>query len=59
MGYTDNGWEIAKITYKELREAALTKQQIVIVEGHDSSSYFWIMPVKAISKEHLCSNRVL
>lgn len=49
--YTDNGWETAQITYKELREAALTRQQIVIVEGHDSSSYFWIMPVKSISKE--------
>lgn len=49
--YKDFGWETARITYDALQQAAKPRQQITIVEGHDCSSYFWIMPVKAISKE--------
>lgn len=49
--YTDFGWETSRITYDLLQQAAKPRQQIVIVEGHDSSSYFWIMPVKSISKK--------
>jgi hypothetical protein len=48
--YTEFGWETAKVTFKTLKAATFKKQQIAIVEGHDSSSFFWIMPVKAISK---------
>ena len=42
----DLGNEAATITYGELKKAAFNNDQIVIVAGHDSSSYFWIMPVK-------------
>lgn len=48
--YTDFGWETAKVPFKQVEKSSICKQQIPIVEGHDSSSYFWIMPVKAISK---------
>ena len=36
----------ATIPYSTLRKAANNKRQICIIEGHDGSSYFWIMPVR-------------
>lgn len=40
----------AYTTYAKIREAAQPVWQIPIVEGHDCSSYFWIMPVKRMEK---------
>lgn len=56
--HTYFGWETAKIPYRQLAGAAIGTQQIPIVEGHDCSSYFWIMPVKAISKQEEWNARV-
>ena len=40
----------AHTTYAKIREAAQPVWQIPIVEGHDCSSYFWIMPVERMEK---------
>ena len=40
----------AHTTYAKIQEAAQPVCQIPIVEGHDCSSYFWIMPVKRVEK---------
>ena len=37
-----------KLSYAAIKKAAKKYHQIPIVEGHDSSSYFWIMPVRAV-----------
>lgn len=44
------GNKAATITYGKLKDAVYNNDQIVIVSGHDSSSYFWIMPVKVNSE---------
>lgn len=44
--FSYDGNEAAKTSFADLNEALLSKEQVVIVEGHDSSSYFWIMPVQ-------------
>ena len=43
------GCHDGKITYSVIKEAANRYMQIPIVEGHDGSSYFWIMPVRHIA----------
>ena len=43
--------EIATTPYSAVRNAANDLHQILIVEGHDSSSYFWIEPVKPSGEE--------
>ena len=49
----DNNWVLTQI--KELSFAIIGrdifKREIGIVDGHDSSSYFWIMPVRVIDFE--------
>lgn len=40
------GYQGGKIRYSAIKKAANNYRQIPIVEGHDSSSYFWIMPVR-------------
>lgn len=47
---THFGDEIYTIPYREIKAMLKFKNQITIVEGHDSSSYFWIMPVKHVPK---------
>lgn len=39
-------YKTVEIPYKTFKNAAINKKQIVICEGHDGSSYFWIRPVK-------------
>lgn len=53
---THFGKEPYKISYKEMKEMVIPKKQVTIVEGHDGSGYFWIMPVKHVPKteEHWC-----
>lgn len=46
----DFGDKTALITTDAFKKALKPKHQIEIIEGHDCSSYFWIMPVKLISK---------
>lgn len=50
------GDEIYTIPYREIKAMLKPKNQITIVEGHDSTSYFWIMPVKHVpkSEEYWC-----
>ncbi|WP_426349762.1 hypothetical protein ACPWSR_00630 [Alloiococcus sp. CFN-8] len=48
--FMELGNATAKITYGEIKAASYDKAQITIVEGHDSSSYFWIMPVKQVER---------
>ena len=48
--FMELGNATAKITYCEIKAAAYDKAQITIVEGHDSSSFFWIMPVKQVER---------
>lgn len=43
--YLDMGNKTAKIPLSDVKAASLKTHQIMIVEGHDYSSYFWIMPV--------------
>lgn len=37
----------ATLPYGEMKKALIPVRQIEIVEGHDSSSYFWIKPIRA------------
>ena len=48
--FSYDGNVVAGTTYGELRSAQNDKIQVPIVEGHDGSSYFWIMPVKHVPK---------
>lgn len=52
--FTYDGNKAAEITLAELNEALIPKEQIMIVEGHDSSSYFWIMPVRQDPQADMC-----
>ena len=46
---SDNiGCQEGKIRYAIIKKAANNYRQIPIVEGHDGSSYFWIMPVRHV-----------
>lgn len=43
------GNEIEKIPYAIFIDSFKKKRQILIIEGHDGTSYFWINPVKILS----------
>lgn len=46
---SDNiGCQEGKIRYAVIKKAANNYRQIPIVEGHEGSSYFWIMPVRHV-----------
>ncbi len=44
--FSYEGNETAQIRYADISSALLPKNQVEIIEGHDYSSYFWIMPVR-------------
>lgn len=44
--HTYEGNETATLPYSEAKKAIVPVRQIGIIEGHDGSSYFWIMPVR-------------
>lgn len=46
--YTHEGNEIHKIPLNIFNKALTPTKQILILEGHDYSSYFWINPVKIL-----------
>lgn len=46
---------IKKSTYKVLGKD-IFKKEIGIVDGHDGSSYFWIMPVRVIDYSNTCES---
>lgn len=48
--FMELGNKTATVPFSLVKSVAGNTRQIMIVEGHDSSSYFWIMPVKP-SKE--------
>ena len=48
---TTTGYSVKKVPYRDIRSALRPCEQIVIVEGHDCSSYFWICPVAQDAKE--------
>jgi len=44
------GYATYDITLGEFEKSIKNVRQIPIIEGHDCSSYFWIMPVKIVNK---------
>ncbi|MBO4954013.1 MAG: hypothetical protein J6D04_02565 [Clostridia bacterium] len=48
--HTDFGRAPEKVTCDTLRKATKNRTQIVIVEGHDGGSCFWISPIRAVGK---------
>jgi hypothetical protein len=46
---THDGLELVAIPDKEFQRGFKPIRQIGIVEGHDGSSYFWIMPIKQLT----------
>ncbi|MCL2147621.1 MAG: hypothetical protein FWH52_07420, partial [Synergistaceae bacterium] len=49
--FTCDGIELVTKPYKKVKESFKPVRQIVIVEGHDYSSYYWIQPVKQLSSQ--------
>lgn len=47
---SEQNWEPLEITYGEFTEAERTCHQIMICDGHDGGSSFWIMPVMPLMK---------
>jgi hypothetical protein len=46
--FMDIGNKTADISFSKVKKAVNNRRQVLIVEGHDCSSYFWIMPVKHV-----------
>ena len=44
--FAEFGYASARCTLREWRNILRPIRQVEIIEGHDSSSYFWIMPVR-------------
>lgn len=50
--YSDGKYDAVTIPYSDMQQIVRQKKQIVIVEGHDSSSYFWINPIMLTDEEN-------